>query len=148
MNRYRSLAFGTILIFALNGPAQQTATAPGSADKSEPGKPAMQDDVPAVDPQLKFLTTTLDLSDDQRAAIKPILEAVHDATVKISQDQSLSREERLARVRPIRYKAHDQISALLNDEQKKKLEQYMQGPHPEMHGNLSGATSSPQAPQK
>jgi len=148
MYRYHSLAFGTLLIFALNVPAQQTASAPGTAEKSEQGKPSMQDDVPAVDPQLKFLAATLDLTDEQQATIKPILQGVYDATVKISQDQSLSREERLARVRPFRMKAHDQIREILNDEQKKKLEQYMQGPHSEMHGNLSGATSSPQPPQK
>jgi hypothetical protein len=147
MNRFRSLAFGTILIFALNVPAEQTATAPGSADKSEQGQPSTQDDVPTADEQLKVLTIKLDLTDDQQARIKPILQGVHDATVKISQDQSLSREERLAKVRPIRYKAHEQIREILNDEQKKKLDQYMQGPHPEMHGNLSGAKSSPQPPQ-
>jgi Spy/CpxP family protein refolding chaperone len=107
----------------------------------------MQDDVPSADDQLKILTIKLDLTDDQQAKIKAILQGLHDATVKISQDQSLSREERLASVRPLRYKAHDQIREILNDEQKKKLEQYMQGPHPEMHGNLSGATSSPQPPQ-
>jgi Spy/CpxP family protein refolding chaperone len=147
MNRFHSFAFGAILIFALNMPAQQTATAPDSADKGEQGQPSMQDSVPTADEQLKVLTSKLDLTDDQQARIKPILQGVHDATVKISQDQSLSRDERLARVRPIRYKAHDQISAILNDEQKKKLERYMQGPHPEMHGNLSGATSSSQPPK-
>ena len=144
MNRFHSLAFGTILIFALNVAAQQTATAPGSADKSGQGQPSMQDDVPSADDQLKVLTTKLDLTDDQQAKIRPILQGLHDATVKISQDRSLSREERLAKVRPIRYKAHDQIREILNDEQKKKLEQYMQGPHADMHGNLSGATSPPQ----
>jgi Spy/CpxP family protein refolding chaperone len=147
MNRFHSLAFGTILIFALNVPAQQTGTAPGSADKGEQGQPSMQDNVPTTDDQLKVLTIKLDLTDDQQARIKPILQDVYDATVKISQHQSLSRDERLARVRPMRYKAHDQISAILTDEQKKKLEEYMQGPHPEMHGNLSGAASSPQPPQ-
>jgi hypothetical protein len=147
MNRFRSLASATILIFALNVPAQQTATAPGSADKSEQGQPSMQDDVPTADEQLKVLTTKLDLTDDQQARIKPVLQGVYDATVKISQDQSLSREKRLARVRPIRYKAHDQIREILNEEQKIKLDQYMQGPHPEMHGNLTGAKSSPRPPQ-
>lgn len=147
MNRFHSFAFGAILIFALNVPAQQTASAPGSSDKGEQGQPSMQDNVPSADEQLKVLTSKLDLTDDQKARIKPILQGVYEATVKISQDQSLSRDERLARVRPIRYNAHDQISAILTDEQKKKLEQYMQGPHPEMHGNLSGATSSPQPPQ-
>ena len=144
MNRFPILAFGTVLIFALNVPAQQTATAPSSSDKSEQGQPG---DVPTAGEQLKVLTNKLDLTEDQQANIKPILEGLHDATVKISQDQNLSREERLAKVRPIRYKAHDQIRAILNDEQKKKLEQYMQGPHAEMHGNLSGAASSPQPHQ-
>jgi Spy/CpxP family protein refolding chaperone len=147
MNRFPLLAFGTILIFALNVPAQQTSTTPSSSDKSEQGQPGTQNDVPTAGEQLKVLTNKLDLTEDQQAKIKPILGRLHDATVKISQDQNLSREERLAKVRPIRYKAHDQIRAILNDEQKKKLEQYMQGPHAEMHGNLSGAASSPQPHQ-
>ena len=109
MNRFQSLALGTILIFALNVPAQQTTTAPGSANKGRQGQPATQDDVPSADDQLKILTIKLDLTDDQQAKIKPILQDLHDATVKISQDRSLSREDRLAEVRPLRYKAHDQI---------------------------------------
>jgi len=106
----------------------------------------MPDEVPSTDDQLRILTVKLDLTDDQQAKVKPILQELHDATVKISQNQSLSREDRLARVRPIRYKAHDQIREILSDEQKKRLEQYMQGPHADMHGNLSGARSSPQPP--
>jgi Spy/CpxP family protein refolding chaperone len=147
MNRFHSLAFWAILTFALNVPVQQTTAAPASAGKGGQGQPAMQDDVPTADDQLKILTIKLDLTDDQQAKIKPILQDLHDATVKISQDQSLSRDDRLARVRPIRFKAHDQIREILNDEQKKKLEQYMQGPHPEMHGNLSVVTASPQHPK-
>jgi len=146
MNRFHSLTLGAILIFALNVPAQQTNTAPGSADKGEHAQPGMQDEVPSAADQLKFFTAKLDLTDDQQARVKPILEGLHDATVKISLDQSLSRDQRLAKVRPLRYKAHDQLRAVLNDEQKTKLEQYMQGPHPEMHGNLSGATSTSQPP--
>jgi len=44
-------------------------------------------------------------------------------------------------VRPQRYKADESIRAILNDDQKKKLDQYEQGPHSEMHSNLSGAKS-------
>jgi hypothetical protein len=144
MNRFYALAIGTILIFALNARARQTASAPGSSGKSEQAQPSTQDDVPTAGEQLKVLTNKLDLTDDQQATIKPILEGLHDATVKISQDSNLSREERLAKVRPLRYKAHDQILASLTDEQKKKFEQYMQGPHAEVHGKLSGEASSPQ----
>jgi hypothetical protein len=144
MNRFHSLAFGTILMFALTVPAQQAATGPGSADKGGQGHAGAQDEVPTADDQLKVLTAKLDLTDDQQAKIKPILQDLHDATMKITQDQSLSREERLSMVRPLRYKAHDRISEILNEGQKKKFEQYMQGPHAGMHGNLSGVTSSPQ----
>jgi hypothetical protein len=147
MNRFHSLAIGSILIFALTAPAQQAATAHGATDKNEHGQLGTQDGVPTVDEQLKVLTNKLDLTADQQARIKPILQELHDATLKVVQDQSLSREERLARVRPLRYQAHDQIREILNDDQKKKLDQYLQGPHPEIHGNLTGATSSPQPPQ-
>jgi len=144
MNRFYALAIGTILIFALKVPAQQTASAPGSSGKSEQARPSKQDDVPTAGDQLKVLTNKLDLTDNQQAAIRQILEGLHDATVKISQDHNLSREERLAKVRPIRYKAHDQILAILSDGQKKRFEQYMQGPHAEVHGKLSGEASSPE----
>jgi len=47
-------------------------------------------------------------------------------------------------VRPQRYKADEKIRAVLTDDQKRKLDEYEHGPHPEMHGNLSGATQQPQ----
>jgi Spy/CpxP family protein refolding chaperone len=92
------------------------------------------------------LTGKLDLTGDQQARIKPILQELHDGTLKLVQDKSLSREERLARVKPQRYKADKQMREILSDDQKKKLDKYEQGPHPEMHGNLSGAASPPPQP--
>ena len=147
MNRIHSLAIGTILIFALTAPAQQASTAPGAAEKNEHTPPDTQDGMPTVEEQLKVLTIKLDLTADQQAMIKPILQELHDATLKVVQDQSLSNEERLEKVRPQRFKAHDQIREILNDDQKKKLDEYLQGPHPEMHGKLKGTTTSPQTPQ-
>lgn len=141
MNRFRLLASGTMLLFALTAVAQQTATAPAGTDKEAHGKPSAQSGVPTVEQHLKALTEKLDLTGDQQARIKPILQKLHDATMKIVQDESSSHEERLAKVRPERYEADKKIREILNDDQKKKLDQYEQGPHSEMHGNLSGATS-------
>ncbi|MGP8239911.1 MAG: hypothetical protein ACLQVW_31465 [Limisphaerales bacterium] len=93
---------------------------------------------------LKVLTEELDLTGDQQARITPILQKLHDIQQKLVEDKSLSREERLAKVRPEREKADKQIRKILTDDQKKKLDQCLQGPHPEMHGNLSGTT--PTAP--
>jgi Spy/CpxP family protein refolding chaperone len=142
-NRYsfRVLTIGTILIVALTAPAQQTATRP--TDKDEHGQSAAQDDVPIVGQMLKELTKKLDLTGEQQARITPILQKLHDTQQKLMQDKSLSREERLAKVRPQRHKADKLIREIVSDRQKNKLDQYLQGPHPEMHGNLSGSTPPP-----
>jgi hypothetical protein len=64
------------------------------------------------------------------------------------QDENMSREERLGNVRARRIKADKKIREILNDDQKKKLDQLEQEPHPELHGNLNGATPPPsRAPQ-
>src|SRR5260370_18531329 len=140
MNRIRLLAIGTMLIVALTAPGQQAANGPGGADNKERGQRGAQDDVPTVETQLKVLTEKLDLTGDQQVKIKPILAELHDVTQKLVQDENMSREERLSKVRPQRHKADKKIREILTDDQKKKLVQYLHGPHGEMHGNLSGAT--------
>ncbi len=127
MNQRNLLAIGTMLTFALTGAAR--------------GAPAASSGLATVESQLKALTGKLDLTEDQQARIKPVLEELHDSTQKLAEDESLSPDERLAKVRPLRYKADRKIREVLNDDQKKKLDRYEQGPHPEMHGSLSGSAS-------
>ncbi len=135
MNRFRVLAIGTMLLLALATTAQQPATSASTKGPSA-GEHA---GVPTAESQLTFLTAKLDLTGDQQARIKPILQMLHDTTVKLVQDQSLSAEARLSRVRDSRYAADNKIRILLNDDQKKKLDQVEQGPHPELHGDLKGS---------
>jgi hypothetical protein len=138
MNRSRLLTVGTILLLALTAQAQQPRTGAGGSTKGlSCGEYA---GVPTVETQLKVLTEKLGLSADQQDEIKPILEDLHDATAKLLGDKGLSREECLAKVRPERHKADERIRALLNEEQKKELDEYERGPHSEMHRPLSGAT--------
>jgi len=123
MNRIRLLAIGTLLVLALTTLAQQAATTAG---------------VPTAEGQLKFLAGKLDLTSVQQEKIKPILQELHDATVKLVQDENMSREERLSKVRDSRFTADKKIRATLNDDQKKKLDQLEQEAHPELHGDVSG----------
>ena len=51
---------------------------------------------PSVDSQMKCLTEKLDLRREQQGKIKPIMQELHDYTVKIMQNDSLSEQERLA----------------------------------------------------
>jgi Spy/CpxP family protein refolding chaperone len=101
---------------------------------------AAQGGVPTADDHLKVLTGRLDLTGDQQAKIKPILQKLYEATQKLVQDEGLSPDERLNKVRAWREKTDKKMREILNDDQKKKLDQLEQGPHPELHGNLSGAT--------
>jgi Spy/CpxP family protein refolding chaperone len=135
MNRIRALAIGSMLLIPSAMLGQQTTPTGG------PAKGAAQGVVlPDAGDQLKVLTQKLDLSIDQQPKVKTILQKLHDASVKLLQDESASREELLSKVRPLRMNADKKIREILTDDQKKKLDQYLQGPHSEMHGNLSGAT--------
>jgi Spy/CpxP family protein refolding chaperone len=127
MNRIRLLAIGTMLMLALITVAQQTATTSDAHGGSS--------GVPTVERHLKLLTEKLDLTVDQQAKIKPILKELHDATQKLMQDESLSREERLDKVKPLREKADKKIREILSDDQKKKLDQLEQEPHSGLHAN-------------
>jgi len=132
MKRIRLFAIGSMLMIAPAMLAQQTATEPG-----RPLKGAVQaSDLPDVGNQLKVLTEKLDLTAEQQPKVKTILQELHDSTQKIMQDKTISRDELLDKVRPLRMKANNQLREILTDDQKKKLDQYLQGPHPDMHGTL------------
>jgi hypothetical protein len=93
-------------------------------------------ELPTVEDHMKVLTEKLALNGSQQAKIKPIMQTLHDATLKFMHDEKLSHEERLDRVMPLRLNADKKIREVLSDDQKQKLDQYEQGPHPEMHGDL------------
>jgi hypothetical protein len=128
------IAIMSISIVANATPKQQ------SAAKHETEK---QDSLPTVEEQLRVLNEKLGLTAKQQAKVKLILQQLHDATENVMRDQTLSREERLAKIRPQRQMADKKLRRFLNDEQRKKLDQYEQGPHREVHGALSGTPKSP-----
>ena len=135
MNRILLLAIGSMLLIAPATLAQQTAPT------GEPAKDAAQGVVlPEVGDQLKVLTQKLDLSVDQQPKVKTILQELHDASLRLMQDETISQDELLSKVRPLRMNADKNIREILTNDQKKKLDLYLQGQHSEMHGNLHGAT--------
>jgi hypothetical protein len=89
------------------------------------------------------LNEKLGLTAKQQATVRLILQHLHDATENVMQDQTLSREQRLAKVRPQRQMADEKMRAILSDQQRKKLDQYEQGPHAEVHGTLTGTPKPP-----
>jgi hypothetical protein len=122
MNRIRLLAIGGVMVVALTAAAQQGVTKPS---------------VPGADDQLAFLTAKLGLSVAQQDKIKPALQQLHDVSVQLVDDSSLSREDRLDKVRPYRMAVDKKLRAVLTDDQKQKLDQLEQEPHPELHGAIN-----------
>jgi protein CpxP len=129
MNHFRLFVIQTMLMFALISMAQQTASTPAAADKQERGQPVAQSADP-VDQHLRLLSEKLGLSIDQQAKIRPILQQMFDTRQKLTQDNSLSNEAREEKERTLHEKASKQARKFLNDDQKKKLDQLEQEPHP------------------
>jgi hypothetical protein len=134
MNRLPLIAIVSIPMFAFSPLGQDTAAKHGGA---------AQDSLPTAEEQMKALNGKLDLTAEQQIKIKPILQELHAATQSIMEDQTLSRDERLVRVRPHRRLADRKIREFLSAEQKKKLDQFELGPHQELHGTLSGTPKPP-----
>jgi len=119
MNRIRFIAIGSMLVFALSGFAwQRESKAESSA--------------PEVEEHLRMLAARLDLTTSQQAAIKPALVEMMQAIGALEQDQSLSSEQRSERMKAAHQKADKRARQVLNDEQKKKLDQLEEESFPEL----------------
>jgi periplasmic protein CpxP/Spy len=94
--------------------------------------------MPSVDDQLKHMTEKLNLTDDQQAKIKPILESQRKQMEQIHNDSSLSREDRFSKMQQLRTSGDTQIKAALNDDQQKKFDKMRDEQRSHMHWGGQG----------
>ena len=90
------------------------------------------------DAQLRHLTKALDLTADQQAQIKPVLESTHQQMEALHQDQSLSRDDRFAKMKAIHEDSRTKIEAVLNDTQKQKFAAMQERAHGPRGGGEQG----------
>ena len=76
----------------------------------------------SVDDQIKHLSKKLNLTDDQQAKLKPILEDQRKQMEAIHSDSSLSREDRFSKMQALRQSSDAQIKSVLNEEQQKNFD--------------------------
>jgi hypothetical protein len=76
--------------------------------------------------QVQMLTKRLNLNSDQQSKILPVLQNRNQQMESLRSDNSLSREDRQAKMRAIREDSDTQIRAVLNDKQKKTYDQMQQ----------------------
>ena len=128
------LATGLTLGSAAAFAQQDNATPAPDASAQQPGNGHHQHRTP--DEQVARMTKRYQLSADQQAQIKPILANQQQQMQALRQDSSLSREDRMAKVKSIRLDSSTKIQALLNDSQKQKFaqDQERRQEHMQEHG--------------
>ncbi|MFZ0742831.1 MAG: hypothetical protein WAM85_00400 [Terracidiphilus sp.] len=118
-NRIVSLALGCLLALGLTAAAVAQDNPPPPQEQGQSGRgPGRMD----PDQMLKHMTKQLDLTADQQSQIKPLLVDRQQKMQAVFQDDSLSREDRRAKMRSIQEDTHSKIEAVLNDQQKQKFE--------------------------
>jgi periplasmic protein CpxP/Spy len=128
------LALGVTASTAL---AQDSTQPPAQTESGHMGNHRGMD----PDQQLKHLSHQLNLTDDQRAKIKPLLESSHEQMQQLHQDQSLSRQDRMTKMRSIMDDTHSKIEAVLNDQQKQQFEAMMQKEQERRQEHMHGGNS-------
>jgi hypothetical protein len=73
------------------------------------------------DEQLDRMTKRYNLSADQQMQIKPILANQQQQMMSLRQDSSMSRDDKMAKMKSIREDSSTKIQAVLNDTQKKQF---------------------------
>jgi len=135
MRQIKTIIFTALCVLGLAAFAQQqnpSAQVPSSGDR------AARHMVPSVDDQLKNLTSKLNLTADQQAKIKPILEDQHQQAQSLMSDTSLSQDDRRSKMRTVHESSSAKIRDVLNDDQKKKFDAWQQEMHDRMRQQPGG----------
>jgi periplasmic protein CpxP/Spy len=143
------LALAGALAFGLNTTALFAQDAPPPAQQDQSQSPQGGHRGMNADRQLEHLTRKLNLTSDQQAQIRPILQDRDQKMQALWQDQSTDQQDKHSQMRSIRENSNTQIEAVLTDQQKQQFEQMQQHMHRHRggmneNGGDNGGTQPPQ----
>lgn len=133
------LATGLTLCSAAAFAQQDTPAPDASAQQGGHRQP------PTPDEQVARMTKRYSLSSDQQTQIKPILANQQQQMQALRQDSSLSREDKMAKMKSIRDDSSAKIQAILNDSQKQKFAQDQQRRQERMQEHGAAPAGGPAA---
>ncbi len=120
--RILTIAGAAVLVFGLahiGARAIAQSGSPGGADKGHRERMS-------PDQQLGRLSKTLNLTDDQKSQIRPILEDRSQKMQSIHSDSSLVAQDKKAKMHGVFDDSNSRIRAVLNDVQKQKFDEMQQ----------------------
>jgi hypothetical protein len=98
----------------------------GQTPQGEPSQAPMHSDANAIDAQVNALATALNLTSDQQAKVKTILTDQHQQALTFVGDNSLSRDQKVQKMRDLRQGSIGKVRDTLNSEQKTKFDNMVQ----------------------
>ena len=104
-----------------SSPPQGQSTPPQGGQMGQVGPMGRMGHRMTPDEQLQRMSERLNLTDDQKEKIKPILEDRQKQMEALRSDTSLSPEDRRAKMHSLMQETHSKISAVLTEEQRQKL---------------------------
>ena len=133
----RTLSLSTALCLGLGSGAavfaQDASSNPPMQDQGAP----MRHGPMSPDKELQHMTKALNLSSDQQSQIKPILQDRHDQMMQIHQDTSMSRSDKMGKMKSLDDDSNAKVEAVLNDQQKAKYEKMIERRQAHMHGGMN-----------
>ncbi|HYK50810.1 MAG TPA: hypothetical protein VEU94_13875 [Terriglobales bacterium] len=141
MLKLRMLAVA-VLLAGFGAFAQDSTQTPPATNAEPPATTApkhMHGD--QAEHRLKRLSKKLDLTDDQKEKMRPILEDESSQMKAVEGDSSLTSQQKHKKTREIRMASKSQMSAILTPEQKQKIQQGRT--HGEGHHRMNHAHAAP-----
>ena len=120
MKLMRLITLLAACLFAVAALAQQNPPAQESGEHKH--SQHMSHNMGNVDDHVKELTTKLNLTADQQAKVKAILQENHQKMETTMKDESLSKEDRHAKMMSMHESVHAKVREVLTDEQKPKFD--------------------------
>ena len=121
-------------LFAMAALAQQNPPAQASGDH----KPGAHMGPGNTDDLMKDLTTKLNLTTDQQSRVRAILDEHHQQAKATMDDQSMSKEDKHAKMKSMHDSVHSKVREVLTDEQKPKFDAMVKDMENNMHSQHSG----------
>lgn len=125
------LAFTSVRAFAQStaDQAKDQASQAASQAKDDASQAMSDTDVRAkVEARLQKLATELNLTDDQKTQLKPVLQGEYKQLKAVHDDSSLSPDQKQSKMTEIHDGAKSQINSILTPEQQKKLAEIKENP--------------------
>ena len=136
--RNLSILLGAVLAAGAACAQAPDQSQPSSAAQATQNTNAHTRKAPNPDRMAKHLGKKLNLSNDQVAQIKPLLEDRAQQMQTLRGDTTLSQQDRHSKARQIMQDSNTKIEAVLNDTQKQQFEQMMQERRAHHHSQQKG----------